>query len=160
MPLRPIRRWWLRFAIFLFFAAIAIASRVELHKKLIFAAVTAAWIGSYPLSRIRGGHLERVMFLMFVPAHTKRWSLDRFVRIQAECVPEDEFAGAWFWIFGTWWVFGLVLDWMVPWMGGSCKLWLRAASGKRVLVWQGSSDQQFRENLELLQQTTGLSIDA
>ena len=131
-----------------------------MHKQVIFAAAMAAWVGSYPLSRIRGEHFERVMFIMFLPARTKRWALDRFVGIQPESVPQDEFAGAWWMIFGNWFVWWTVLDWMIPWVGGSYKLWLRAGSGKRVLAWQGSSDRQFRENLDLLQRRTGLSIEA
>lgn len=159
IPLRPVRRWWLRFLIFLVPASMALFSGAALHKKVIFAASMAAWVGSYPLARIRGEHFERVMFIMFMPARTKRWLLDRFVGIQPESVPEDEFAGVW-WIFGNWWILWQVLDWMILWIGGSYKLWLRAGSGKRVLAWQGSRDTQFRENLDLLQRRTGLSIDA
>lgn len=160
ISLRPVRRWWLRFLIFAAVAVFPFVSRVELFKKVIFAATMAAWVGSYPVARIRGEHFERVMFIMFLPARTKRWSLDRFTGIQPESVPEDEFAGTWWMIFGNWWILWQVLDWMIPWLGGSYKLWLRAASGKRVLAWQGSSDSQFRENLDLLQRRTGLSIEA
>ena len=160
IPLRPVRRWWLRFLIFLVPASMVLFSESALHKKVIFAASMAAWVGSYPLARMRGEHFERVMFIMFVPARTKRWSLDRFVGIQPESVPQDEFAGAWWMIFGNWFVLWTILDWMIPWVGGSYKLWLRAGSGKRVLAWQGGSDTQFRENLDLLQRRTGLSIEA
>jgi len=158
--LRPVRRWWLRFLIFAAFAVLPLVSRVAVHKKVIFAASLAAWVGSFPLARIRGEHFERVMFIVFLPARTKRWTLDRFVAIQPESVPQDEFAGAWWMIFGNWWILWQVLDWMIPWMGGSYKLWLRAGSGKRVLAWQGSRDTQFRENLDRLQRRTGLSIEA
>ena len=96
---------------------------------------------------------------MFIPARTRRWSLDRFVGIQPESVPQDQFAGEWWMIFGSWFLWWTVLDWMMPWVGGSYKLWFRAGSGRRVLAWQGSSDTQFRENLDLLQRRTGLSIE-
>ena len=104
IPLRPVRRWWLRFLLFVVIASPAVISRVELYKKVIFAATMAGWLGSYPLARIRGEHFERVMFIMFVPARTKRWPLDRFVGIQPESVPEDELVGASWFIFGNWWI--------------------------------------------------------
>ena len=157
--LRPVRRWWLRFLIFAAVAVFPLLSSAALHKKVIFAASMAAWIGSYPVARIRGEQFERIMFIMFVPARTKRWSIDRFVSVQPESNPVDELAGAWWWIFGNWYVLWAVLDWMIPWVGGPIKLWLRAGSGKRVLVWQGRSEQQFHENLDLLQRRMGLSIE-
>jgi hypothetical protein len=114
--LRPVRRWWLRMLIFLLIIVFPVLSHAELYKKLIFAAAMAAWLGSYPLSCIRGEHFQRIMFIMFMPARTKRWSLDRFVSIQTECDPQDELAGAWWFIFGNWYVLWAVLDWMIPWL--------------------------------------------
>jgi hypothetical protein len=158
--MRPVRRWWLRMLIFLAVAAFPLLSRADLHKKVIFAATMAAWLGSYPLSRIRGEQFERLMFVVFMPVRTKRWSLERFVSIQPEAEPGDELGGAWWWIFGNWYIMWIVFDWMIPWVGGPIKLWLRASSGKRVLAWQGRSDSQFRENMDLLQHRLGLPIEA
>lgn len=159
-PLRPVRRWWLRMLVFLVFAVIAFFSPAEMYKRIIFAVSMAGLIGSFPQVRIRGEHFERAMVIMFVPARVKRWSLDRFVAIQPEGEAKDDLAVAWWWIFGDWWIVWQVLDWMIPWLGGSYKLWFRASSGKRVLAWQGNSDTQFRENLDTLQRRTGLSIEA
>ena len=159
-PLQPVRRWWLRLVLFLAIAAIPLFSqRTAWYKRVIFAASMALWIGSYPVARVRGDRFERGMFIMFLPVRTKRWSLDRFSGILPESEPRDEFAFAWWMFFGNWWVIWTVLDWMVPWSGGSYKLWLRAATGKRVLAWQGSSESQFRANLDLLQRRTSLSIE-
>ncbi len=160
MPLRPVRRWWLRFLVFLAFATIAIFSRAVWHKKVFFSATMAAWAGSYPVARIKGERFERLMFIMFVPARVKRWSLDRFTGVQTECEPQDEYAFGWWWFFGNWWVVWIVFDWIVPWLGGSYKLYLRAGSGKRVLAWQGNSESQFRANLDILQRRAGLSLEA
>src|SRR2546426_9718402 len=87
--LLPLRRWWLRMMIFIPVAVLPLLSHAELHKKVIFAATMAAWVGSYPVSRIGAEHFERVMFIMFMPVRTKRWSLDRFVSIQTESDPAD-----------------------------------------------------------------------
>jgi hypothetical protein len=146
--------------LFLAIVAFPLLSEAQVYKKVIFAATMAGWMGSYPLSRIRGAYFERILFIMFLPIRTKRWSLDRFVSIQPEAEPVDEMAGAWWWIFGNWYIMWIVFDWMIPWVGGPIKLWLRSGSGKRVLAWQGRSDSQFRENLQLLQHRLGLSIAA
>ena len=158
IPLRPVRHWWLRSPILLFCAGIALVSRVEMYKKVFFVASMAAWVGSYPQARLTGDRFERTMFIAFVPARVQRWPLDRFVSIQSDSEPQEEFAVGWWFLFGNWWVLWNVLDWMVPWVGGPYKLWLRAASGKRVLAWQGRSDRQFRENLDILQQRLGLPM--
>jgi hypothetical protein len=127
--------------------------------KIVGAVMWSGWIGSYPIARIRGDQFERVMVIMFVPARAKRWSLDRFSGIQPESEQEDEFAIGWWWLFGGWWLWSKALDWLTPWMGGPYKLWLRATSGKRVLAWQGRSEAQFRANLDMLLNRTGLSVE-
>lgn len=158
--LAPIRRWWLRLIVTLAVASPAFVSRADWYKKVIFAAGMAGWIGSYPVARIRNQRFERAMFVLFIPVPVKRWSLDRFSGVQPESEPHDPYALGWLWIFGGWWIWSYVLDWMIPWMGGPYKLWLRALSGKRVLAWQGSNEDQFRANLDLLLTRTGLSLHA
>ncbi len=62
-------------------------------------------------------------------------------------------------------VFGLqnllmvwLLDWLIPWAGGDYKLWLRTLSGRRVLAWQGNGDSNFRQNMDILEEASGLPI--
>src|SRR5262245_50431979 len=143
VTLHPVRRWWLRAIVFASLCAFPMISRADWYKKLIFAAGMAAWIGSYPVASVRCEHFEKGMFIMFVPARRKRWSLDRFIRIETGCEPEDEAAGAWWLFFGEWYIAWIVMDWIIPWVGGPMKLWLRSKSGNRVLAWQGQSDRQF-----------------
>jgi len=157
VPLQPVRRWWFRFIIFLGLAAIPFFSRAEWYKRVIFAAGLAGWLGSWPQARIRGDRFERVMYIFFVPARTKRWALDRFNGIQPDSDPR-EIAEAWM-FFGIWWLFWAAFDSLMPWLGGSYKLWLRAHSGRRVLAWQGNNQDHFQANLELLQRRSALPID-
>jgi hypothetical protein len=51
-----------------------------------------------------------------------------------------------------------LMDWLVPWFGGDYKLWLRTVSDERVLAWQGNGEGNFRQNLEILEETTGLPV--
>ena len=50
-------------------------------------------------------------------------------------------------------------DSCVPWFGGDFKLWLWAATGKRVLAWQGSRDEDFQNNLRLMVRATHLPVE-
>ncbi|HJT31741.1 MAG TPA: hypothetical protein VJ783_06775 [Pirellulales bacterium] len=47
----------------------------------------------------------------------------------------------------------------MPWFGGDFKLWLWAATGKRVLAWQGSRDEDFQNNLRLMVRATHLPVE-
>jgi hypothetical protein len=51
-----------------------------------------------------------------------------------------------------------LLDWLIPWAGGDYKLWLRTLSGGRVLAWQGNGESNFRQNLEILEEVSGLPV--
>ena len=50
-----------------------------------------------------------------------------------------------------------LLDWLIPWAGGDYKLWLRSKSG-RLLAWQGNGEANFRHNLAVLEDATGLPV--
>ena len=51
-----------------------------------------------------------------------------------------------------------LLDWLIPWAGGDYKLWLRTKSDQRVLAWQGNGEANFRRNLEILEEVSGLPV--
>ncbi len=161
--LQPSGRWWLRLIIVLALSALALLARAEWYKKAVFCAGMAAWLGSFPQARFAGDRFERAMFLLFIPARVKRWSLDRFISIETGTeVPVLDNSGLdrvfWFW-WWDWWLIWKLCDLIIPWLGGQYKLWLRSASGKRVLAWQGNSDRQFRDNMELLKHRTGLPVE-
>jgi hypothetical protein len=157
--LRPARRWWLRFLIFLLLALLPLFSSTALHKRTIFAATMAAMLGSYPIARIKQGRFERVTFVAFVPVLVKRWSLDRFVSIETATRDPHALDTYMYSPLSSQWDFWLLMDFVFPWMSGEYKLWLRAASGRRVQVWEGKGEQKFRHNLDLLQKRSGLPID-
>jgi hypothetical protein len=51
-----------------------------------------------------------------------------------------------------------LLDWLIPWAGGEYKLWLRMLAGHRVLAWQGNGESNFRQNLNILEDISGLPV--
>ena len=156
--LRPVRRWWLRLAVVAGLAAFAaLGPTAAWYKKALFSVAMAAWIGTFPVARICGDRFERALFVCFVPLRTKRWPLDRFTQIETDTA---ELPGVETAVFvGTqWWLIWALCELMFPVLGGQYKLWLRAASGKRVLAWHGASEHCFRANMETLQRRTGLPL--
>jgi hypothetical protein len=156
--LKPVRSWWLRFIIVLAIAGIVSFGPIAWPKKAMFCAGMAFLFGTFPWTRINRARLERVSFVMFMPILVKRWSLDRFTHIETGLEDRSDLE-TYGWLFRGGWLTWRLLDFLLPWMGGDYKLWLRASSGKRVLAWQGNGESIFRENLELLEHRTGLPVE-
>ena len=127
--------------------------------KVAFCLSMALLLGSFPQAYLRSGVFHWELFVLFFRVRKKRWKLERFVQIETgrEDQPFDSMANVFKLgeLLNRLW--GLI-DACVPWLGGDYKIWLRAASGKRVLAWQGGRDEQFQANLDLLRRTTGLPI--
>ncbi|HEX5446663.1 MAG TPA: hypothetical protein VFW87_22785 [Pirellulales bacterium] len=156
-PVRSLRR---RSIVVAALCALALVGTTGWRMKAAFCISMALWIGSFRQARVLDGCFCRELFLAFVRVQSKRWKLERFVGIETslEDSPFDSLAqisqvGE---LFNKAWRF---IDSCVPWFGGEYKLWLRAASGKRVLAWQGSRDEDFQANLQLLIRVTRLPVE-
>lgn len=158
VELLPIPRLGLRVALAAGLAGLGLIGTAPFLSKVGFCLFVAALCGSYRIARIAHGHFERILMVMFIPVRSKRWPMDRFTRIETDWKDETGLLSALF-LGGSLWLFLKAFDWLLPWMGGSYKIWLRAASGKRVLAWQGMSDRSFETNRDLLQSTLGLPVE-
>jgi hypothetical protein len=155
--LSPVRRWWLRLLLVLVLAACALAAvHAPWYKRTFFVLGVALWLGTFPQGVVSAGQFERSMVVLFVPLRSRRWSLDRFRQIETDLESLDPETA--FWIGGGWWLVWWLCDRMVPWLGGEYKLWLRAASGARVLAWRGNSERDYQDNLDLLRRRSGLPV--
>ena len=158
--LEPVRSLKRRAIVVAGLCLLALIGTTGWRMKAAFCVSMALWIGSFRQARVLEGHFCRELYVMFVRVQAKKWKLERFVGIETslEESPFDNLAqisriGE---LFNKAWRF---IDSCVPWFGGEYKLWLRAASGKRVLVWQGSRDEDFQDNLRLLVRVTRLPIE-
>lgn len=97
---------------------------------------------------------------MFHPLPWKSWPLEKFHEIETKYADPTDFQamlpGVVFFFSQILW--GLLFDWLIPWLGGAYKLRLRLTRGGSVLVWQGNSDANFQANLALLQNNTSLPV--
>lgn len=157
--LRPVPRTWLRT---LLFAAIivpaALFSDAPWSMKLPAFVMWAGLIGSYRDARIEAGTFRFGYVVAFVPLPAKRLKLERIVRLGVDT--EESLGLGWVLLFGFWNVFiTWLLDWLLPWMGGRYRVWLVTAKGRRVLGWQGNSDEAFEENVRRLEGATGLTLE-
>ena len=50
-----------------------------------------------------------------------------------------------------------LLDYVIPWLGGNYKLFLRQYDDEKVLIWQGNNTSDYEGNLALLE-SAGLTI--
>lgn len=158
--LAPVRSRRRRAIVVAALSLLALIGTTDWRMKAAFCISMALWIGSFTQARVLDGSFYRELYVMFVRVQSKRWKLERFVGIETalEDSPFDSLAqisrvGE---FFNKIWRF---IDSCVPWLGGEYKLWLRAASGKRVLAWQGSRDDDFQANLDLLIRVTRLPVE-
>ena len=117
---------------------------------LLFAFMT----GSFRKSFIEFEVIYIQLTVCFIPLKQKRYKLRRFKRIEIKL---EEQAGWWtFFLFGPiQWAWCRFLDFAIPWFGGTYQLWLGSGE-KKILVWQGCSDDDYEHNLKQLQTATGL----
>ncbi len=126
--------------------------------KLLALPLGAFLLGTYRQAWISEERFLRQFVFMFVPQQMMSWPLDRFQSIETRQAKDPGSESS---LFGSqdWFIFQ-VFDWLVPWRFGKLRLRLRLENGKRVLVWQGMSDENYEENLELLKEHTGLPVAA
>jgi hypothetical protein len=157
--LLPRPRLGIRLGLWAALAAFGLISTAPWFAKGMYSLWMAFFVGSYRQAWINEGKLERRLVLLFIPLRTKRWSLDRFAQIETRWDEPSGFLSAMLFGPNVWILLRLnelFFDRVFPWLGGPCQLWLRAGSGKRVLAWQGHSEDDYRANLDLLQRVTGL----
>jgi hypothetical protein len=160
VPLEPVRRFRRRLLIWIALCAFGLIGTAGPGPKFAFCLSMGLLLGSYPQAYLQEGAFCRELLVLFFRVQKKRWKLERFLQIEIDLEerPFDSMAN----------VFKLgellnriwgLFDACVPWLGGDYKIYLRSASGKQVLAWQGSNDDQFQANLDLLRRTTGLKVE-
>ena len=143
MPLVPQPKIWLRATILILLIALAWIGESSWCAKGIFALAMAGLLGTFPRLRIDTEYFQREWFVAFLPVYGRRIRLDKLVQIETDVetrlgaevgVVLAVFVGAWnvlmIWLF----------DWVIPWLGGDYKLWLRTKSDRRILAWQGNGE--------------------
>lgn len=125
--------------------------------KLFLTVLMAFLVGTVWRSDVREARIERQLFLAFVPLRTKRWSLDKFQRIEIVTRPPTSVVAV-VGIGVVWWLMWRAFDWLFPWLEATYQLHLRGKTGKRVLAWQGNSEADFDANMERLIEVTGLPV--
>ncbi len=154
--LLPLPRVKIRWILFVLLLLPALMSSTAWYEKLFPALLVASVVGTYRQSRICGDRFESRMILLFWPLRVRKWKLDRVVVIETEMASRGGMGAGL--LIAPLWIFGRICDWLLPWLGGDIKLWLRSAKGKRVLAWQGNSDEHYQTNLEILQTATGADV--
>lgn len=158
--LAPVRNFRRRAIIWGALCALALIGSTGLWPKFVFCVSMGLLTGSFPQACLADGRFHRELYVLFVRVRRQRWKLERFVQIETglEDRPFDSFAQ----IFKSGEIMNRIwglFDACVPWLGGDYKIYLRSASGKRVQAWQGSNDEQFNANVELLRRATGLNVE-
>lgn len=158
--LEPVRSMKIRAIVVAGLCLLALVGTSGWAMKAVFCLSMALWLGSFRQARVLDGHLCRELYVMFARVQSKKWKFERFVRIETS-LEDSPFASlarlsrSGELLDRLWRLF----DSCVPWFGGDYKLWLRAATGKRVLAWQGSRDEDFQDNLRLMVRATRLPVE-
>ncbi len=159
IPFKPVANRSYRIGLFALLLPLPFASAGMMYKTYA-AALFYFLVGSYRRTSFLDGQLRRQLVIAFFPLRQQQSSVERFVQIEIESEADQRAGWGVFFILGPYsWIIFRVSDYLVPWFGGFYRLSLRSAKGKRVLVWQGNSDDFFEENLELLKETTGLPVE-
>lgn len=158
--LAPVRSFRRRAIIWAALCVFALIGSADWRPKFAFCLSMGLLLGSFPQASLGGGAFYREFFVLFMRAQKKKWKLERFVQIEigSEERPFDSWAN----VFKSGEIMNRIwgmFDACVPWLGGEYKLYLRSTSGKRVLAWQGSNDEQFQANLAALQRATSLKVE-
>ena len=164
VPLAPQPRIWLRASILGLLAALVSIGHAPWSTCIGFCVMMAGFLGTFPRATINAEYFDKEWFAFFVPVGISRTRVAHVVRIETDLESRmGLFGGAILsWFIGLFNVlFIWALDWLIPWMGGDYKLWFRMHadhSERRVLVWQGNGEGNFRYNMELLAKITGMPV--
>jgi len=122
--------------------------------KLAGLVLAAAVFGSYREAWITQERICRQRTVGFIPGKIDQWKRDRLRSVEVVEEPEPPPAQS----FGQtlervqrW-----LLERLLPWRYGPLKLKLRLSEGQTVLLWQGSDRRELLQNLDLLNQKTGI----
>ena len=152
--LLPQPKIWLRVLILVLLLSMTLIGTAPWAVKLIAALTMVAVLGTFPRPRINSEFFEKEWFVVFVPVSVRRTPMADVVQIETDLEYRIGLAGGFVLslFIGLWNMLMIwLLDWLIPWAGGDYKLWLRTASGDRVLAWQGNGETNFRQNLEILE---------
>lgn len=155
--LHPLPRIQFRVGLFVLLIIPPLVTSGPWTGKISAVVMVSFLVGTYRRSVISGGTFQTNMTWMFIPFSPRRCKLKYVATIETGLEPR---AGWWtFFLFGpSFWVFSRICDFLMPWIGGEMKLWLRSAKGKRLLAWQGNSNDHFQANLAMLKNATGAEV--
>jgi hypothetical protein len=161
VSLLPEPRIALRLAIWGLVIAAPLTGPSVWHAKLGFSVTMALLLGTFPRPQINAKCFRKQWFVAFVPAYLNDARTTDLVRIESGLDDRLEAFGE----LGSLVMrilrlvhFGWIWDWLFPWLGGDYILWLRTASDERILAWQGNGEDNFRKNLEILEETLQLPV--
>jgi hypothetical protein len=114
-------------------------------------------VGSYRRSYLDADAAYVQLTVCFIPLKRKKYRLRKFNHLE---IMLEEPAGWWtFFLFSpVYWIWMRALDFAIPWLGGLHQLWLSNPK-RKVLIWQGVSDEDFQQNLKQLETATGLRAE-
>jgi hypothetical protein len=153
--LKPYPRIHLRLGILAVFMLPLLLSTVSLLAKAFAFVFWTLLIGSYRQAFLREDRFEQHYFIGFVPLKVYKW---RLKKLEALGLDTEEPVGClWIIVLGVAMVLTFrVFDWLFPWVGGRYRIWLLTQSEKRILAWQGNSEETLHETLAQFEQATGM----
>lgn len=125
--------------------------------EVIFPILAMVVFGTYGVVHVSEDYITETRYFAFLPIRHRRISLEGMVSVHPEWVESAglmEVLFLWFWE----WLVTRVYDATWPMTGGRYQVFLRWPNGGKYLAWRGSNRGNFRTNLRLLSQTTGLPI--
>ncbi len=161
MSLVPQPKIGLRVTILITVIVFALIGRAGPIATLVFCLTMLGLFGTFPRCRISSEQFEKEWFVVFLPIHSThtcmadiRWietDVEKKMGIEGGCLVTMFFGLET--LLMVW-----LLDWLIPWAGGDYKIMLRTLSGDRILAWQGNGDANFRRNLEIMEEVSGLAV--
>jgi hypothetical protein len=160
-PLVPQPKVWLRATILVFMTAFALIVGSRPVPMIGSCLLMAGLFSTFPRCRIGPKQFEKEWFVFFLPVRVTRINLADAIQIETDVEQRMGLSGGCLLslfvgvqnVLMVW-----LLDWLIPWAGGDYKIWLRTKSGGRVLAWQGNGDDNFRRNLETIEDVSGLPV--
>jgi hypothetical protein len=157
-PLYPRPRIWLRATVVVLLVALAWVGTTPWYAKTVFCLAMLGLLGSFPRPRIDSTCYEKTWFICFVAVRPIRIPWEKCIQIETD-LDERLDAASSFLLFGVRdMLLGWIIDWLLPWFGGEYKLWLRTGPHDRVLAWQGNGEWNFRQNVDVLEDASGLPV--
>ncbi|MBN1395793.1 MAG: hypothetical protein JW959_12290 [Pirellulales bacterium] len=161
VDLVPRPKTMLRGAILIALLFLGLISNAPAAAKIVAGLTMVAIFGTFPYSRISAEKFQKTWHVLFIPVYIQHVPLGGVDRIETGLEQKMNLASgcAIAFLVGIWnLVMIWLLDWLIPWAGGDYKLWLRLDSGRRVLAWQGNGEANFRQNVHVLEDASGLPV--